>query len=323
MEEEETETFIPLGAAAARQYRRARASVESNQLHHARSPLSPQRNPVRPSHGHPHNQHTRTSRIRSKLLPPCSYGSMSRMPGTNFQKQKLKAKLEDPQAFASTLFLMVLTEFGTDCFEWEPETLAIELATNYDADVPQVNRDKIHSLIQLQISDVVESNLEVFLGVCNALNNSEADFIQLDPPGPEELFWAIFEMSLHSDNPARFIAGLSDEIRRYIGVTLKINGIENPPGLLQIAIWPESAGIEQYADDPILYNAMWDKQRSESMALQQYVLRRAIQMLDDIASVPISESQEALQALRALIREQLGPDLGEPATNPDTLPPGM
>ena len=206
------------------------------------------------------------------------------------EKRKLQTVLGDEDAFATSLLTIVLDTYGTAVLEWEPDTLWMGIAEDFGVTLPAVNRDKIQALLLVLTTNQPLVSVEAFNYVCNVLSGTEANFRSWDPLSPEEALWGIYEMMLHigidrapKEPPPEF----SHEIRRYLGVILRDEGMFDPPDLLQIAEFDTANDIEQWADEPEMYNAFFDKSRTDRARLLEGLGHRLLALLREMNDLPL------------------------------------
>ena len=193
---------------------------------------------------------------------------------------------------ATTLVALLVDEFGTDAFAWEPETIRLQLRDVYGVDVPQVNMDKLLGLITALKTNLFYIDIDAFTHITNALNDSRSDFNTFDPVDPDEAAWAVTEVLLN-DPPApeenvndRF----SPEIRKYIGAILDQDKILQPPDQLAMAIMPPAPvadAEETFADDPIIYTTFYKMSQKKLQDVLQYVRNRSLVLINQLQDVPL------------------------------------
>jgi hypothetical protein len=97
-----------------------------------------------------------------------------------------------------------------------------------------------------------------------------------DPADAEEVAWGVTEALLlyppEDDDPEPF----TDEIRSYIGAMLDREGLINPPDILRIALRQArvSPSIEDFSDDPTMFNAVYDLEEGKRQDIEQTVRMR-------------------------------------------------
>jgi hypothetical protein len=225
-------------------------------------------------------------------------------------KTILQGTLKDEDAFSTSLLSICVDAYGTDVFEWDPRTLWISLAEDFGVSLPSINKDKIQALILVHTTDLPFVSVEAFNHVCNVLSGSQANFRSWDMLSPEEALWGIYEMMLHAGvdrEQGETVPEFSHEIRRYLGTLLREDGIFDPPDILRIAeMDEESPGPEQWADDPVMFNAASDHAQTEKLRLMQFLGRRLGEMLREINRLPLQhKNTEGWQKFREAIEENI------------------
>ena len=81
----------------------------------------------------------------------------------------------------------------------------------------------------------------------------------------------------------------SHEIRSYLGVILKNDGILKPPDVLRIAEYDVSP---EWADDEVMFNATWDLQKSRGADLLDFLHERMFALIREIDSIPLENRNE-------------------------------
>lgn len=210
------------------------------------------------------------------------------MTSSNTRISKLRDILENEDTFATTLLAICVDAFGTEFFEYDPETTWLGLAEIYGAELPRANKDKIQAMTLVYTTDIPLISVEAFNFVCNVLSGSEANFKHWDPLSPEEAIWGIYEMLLHigidrdkNEEPPEF----GHEVRRYLGIILFNDGIFDPPDILRIAEMPDRSNLDQWTDEPVIFNAVWDKAQTEKRALLEFLAARLEEMMSELNDV--------------------------------------
>lgn len=203
---------------------------------------------------------------------------------TERHKTLVKQLLVSEDTFATTLLAICLDAYDVSVFEYEPETLWAELFDDFDALLPAVNKDKLQALITCYTTNTFWQSWEMFANVCNVLSGSVADFTDFDEVTAEEAIWGIYEVMLNFDEREEF----SNEIRRFLGVVLKRDGVMRPPDVLSIAVSDTPDGLAQWSDDPEMYNALHDKSKKDNVDLLRWLKERAIALLHEMDTVPLT-----------------------------------
>jgi hypothetical protein len=213
------------------------------------------------------------------------------MPALSPHISPLRKKLEDPNTIASVLLTILVDRWGVEFFNWEPETLALQARSDFGADIPQNNRDKIWALVTYLTTDRFTKNLDLFTHVCNALSDSGADFQNYDPATVQEIAWCIAEISLLEPMEEE----LAPEIKLYIDTALESEGFMQPPRILKQYVSepaPEDEVNSALAMDEIDFKAYWDGQALKRGQVDEYIRDRLHQLLQDVARLPLSNADD-------------------------------
>jgi len=228
---------------------------------------------------------------------------------TEAQQTKIQQLLLNEDTFATSLLAICIDNYGTDIFEWEPETLWNYLFEDFNVILPAINKDKLQALIVCYTTNLFYHSWEMFSHICNVLNGAEASFTTLDPVTAEEALWGIYEVAINTQDGDS--DEFSDEIQRYLGIVLKHDGITNPPDALRVAITDDNPGIQQWADDPELFSAIRYKTDADSYDLKAYLYSQLKALLAELNEVPLNHRNDKSweKYVTAVIKSI--PDLGE------------
>jgi hypothetical protein len=219
-------------------------------------------------------------------------------------KDKMLTEMwKSPQTFATVLITVFLDRFGTEGLSWDPSTVTMEVEQEFDVDLPQTSFDKLMAAISLLTTDRFYKSLPDFITICNVLSGDVYNPAMFDPADGEEIAWGVTESMLiyppEEDDP------FSDEIRAYIGATLDAEGIINPPDILRIALRSAnvSNSIEEFSDDPAMFNAIYDMESSKTGAIEQIVQEKTVMLHDQLAALSLKNgsTEKVLAALKKVM----------------------
>jgi hypothetical protein len=211
------------------------------------------------------------------------------------RKDQLQNIVTDENTMGTTLLIVCVDAFGLSFFEWEPETFDLDCKYAFDTELPQINKDKVWSLVTALTTNLFYISLETFMPICNVLNGSKADFSTYDPVDSDEAAWGIVEVMINDppeegeDVSTRF----SHEIKRYVGLTLKAEGITTPPRILLPFVEydrdpEEEAGIEIGPDEHML-KMHEDRQRRERESIERYINQQLVRLGAQIQQLPLQQ----------------------------------
>ncbi|MCK4306552.1 MAG: hypothetical protein KAY24_20080 [Candidatus Eisenbacteria sp.] len=119
------------------------------------------------------------------------------------------------------LDIKLIDQYGTDWFEWEPETLWREIMDDFRT--PSISdhvKSKIQAMKTIHITDWAFSKWEVFCPIIQALNNNIPDFEVLRRPTVSQLFVGVDMMTMvRADVP------FSPEVQKFCAASLLDAGV--------------------------------------------------------------------------------------------------
>ena len=214
--------------------------------------------------------------------------------GVTSRHKTIRSLLENESTFGTLMLVALLDEFGTEMFEWEPETIRMEITDTYGCQLPSINEHKIWSLITSQTTNQFFRSVEIFRATCSALCNDEPDFGVWSPNTPEELAWGVTEVLLSS--PVESAEDeFSNEIERYTGLVLKMNGILEPPSILKFAEYGAANPVldldTAFVDDPAMFEAAWGAQQKSKLEIDEFVEAHTQELLYKIGQLPLQHAE--------------------------------
>lgn len=132
---------------------------------------------------------------------------------------------------ATVLHTLCLQAFGTDIYEWEPETLWMEIQDNYKIDTAETNKDKLQAIISAVEIDSFYEDPQVFECIVKALNGQDPDFETVTLPTAEETAWGVAEVIINDNTPGEF----SKDVQIYVREMLRNYGFLTSPELLKFS----------------------------------------------------------------------------------------
>lgn len=213
--------------------------------------------------------------------------------------------LTDEAMLATPLVALCVDRFGTEFFDWEPMTFEIESRAQFGIEIPDENRDKIWALVSALTSDAFYKSLETFIPTCNALNGSIANFDDYDPVTGEEAAWGITEIVLNDPPTEELDKLFSHEIRYYIGLTLKSEGVTAPPRVLvpfaEYDENPEEVAGAIIGPDEGFVAMHARRQKEEQAGITDYVVSRMALLMRQLQALPLRSGN--VRAVPSLLTE--------------------
>lgn len=209
-------------------------------------------------------------------------------------RHRLQAALRDDESYGTTLLVLALDEWGTECLEWAPETWRQELQDTFDVQVPLLNFDKLMAAVSIVTTDAFFQNLPTFVDLANALCGSGLNPDAFDPADTAECAWACTEaLILHPPDDGE--EPFSDDIRRYLGFILKDEGYVSPPDILKLALdgdFKAQVG-DSFSDDPELFAGIYQAQQAKTEEIEQLVRSNLQELLTQVTSLPLQRGDTA------------------------------
>ena len=166
--------------------------------------------------------------------------------------------LKDKAIPGAALLAIAVTEYGTECFNWEPSVLRAELSDDFGTELTEAQSDKLQAAIIVVSTDHFESNWHVFNTAIHCLNNEPVDYDVYDPIDAEQLASAMAEVQIlrndFVDNDLKF----DDEVNAYAGMIFSEYGLLFKPTVFPTALMPNLQG-EHFADSQTEKQAALDE----------------------------------------------------------------
>lgn len=199
-------------------------------------------------------------------------------------------------SFATTLLTLFVDMYGTAGFNWDPETIRMELEEDLRVKIRQANFDRLMVAINLIKSDDFYQSLPDFISYCNILSGDTYDPRNWDPADAAEIAWGMTEALLiqppddEEENP------FAEEIVAYIGQVLNQEGIITPPDILKVAVRdndPAMMVAGGYSDDPEMFNAIYDFESGKTEEIDQLVKANLQRLAQQLQSLPLRAGNAA------------------------------
>lgn len=123
------------------------------------------------------------------------------------------------------LGVKLLDQYGTDWYEWEPETIWREIMDDFRTpSISDHTKSKIQAVKSIQISDLCFQKWEIFCVITQALNNNIPDFEIMRKPTVSQLFVAVDIMTMiRNDVP------FGDQLQQWLAASLLTDGVIYAP----------------------------------------------------------------------------------------------
>lgn len=180
-------------------------------------------------------------------------------------KRTPQAFLTDPTTLTTPLLLLLVDTYGMECLEWAPETIRMQLESDFGIKLPKLTADRLMAGIMLLTTDYFFKSLPRFLELANVLSGEQFDPGTLSLPGAMDCAWALTEALIiwPPDEEEPF----TDEIRGYLKVILMQEGFVTPPDILRLALDGDISQLvnDTWAEsDPELFTAAYEMNQAKS-----------------------------------------------------------
>jgi len=212
----------------------------------------------------------------------------------------------NPDTFSVVLLTLFIDAFGTEALQWDPATIALEVEEEFHVELPQSSLDKLMVAIQILTTDRFYRRLPDFIAFCNVLDGEEYRPDMFEPADAEEVAWGITEAALINPPDDSEEATFSDEIRAYIGTVLDSEGILNPPDILRIALRAArvSPAVEDFSDDPMMFNAIYDLEAGKTEDINQTVVLRTKMLAAQLQALNLKNGDA--KQVAAMLEQSIG-----------------
>lgn len=184
-----------------------------------------------------------------------------------------------PGTLGTVSHAIALHFLGEEIYQWEPETLSLELADVLDVQIDEDNLDRLHAVIAAITSNSFQKDWAAFTAICSALcgENDPTDIAEMTV---SEFAWGVTEVELNDgdDEPQLY----SPDVASLVGVVLDQEGFTSPPPQLAFANLPErymgsTYGAEQ--DQADVKSGYQENLLSEYLRDQSLLLYKQISLL--------------------------------------------
>ena len=235
--------------------------------------------------------------------------SLPTQPNTQIQikpadpRRKTPAQVfADSESFGTTLLTVALDLFGTECLEWSPLTLTVELEAETGVAIPGANVDKLCEAVRLLTTNEFFAALPDFIRACNVLSNKSLVPETTDPVAePAEVAWGILEAILLTPLEPKELQ-FSTDIAKYVGMLLDESGFSRTPEILSFADRKEPDVTAQDAELQTITTSIADERVRD---VEREVQENLEQLIHQISALSLRNGQTRglLDAIQKRVRE--------------------
>jgi hypothetical protein len=200
----------------------------------------------------------------------------------------LKDYINAPDTFATTLLTIIIDRYGSECLEWDPLVLALEMQRDFGVAPDTATLDRIQTGATLLTTNMFFQNLESYMHMCNALNLQSIDKNNLTPADVDDCAWGVTEAMLLLGKDFKEMQW-NPNVALYTGTMLQQEGILRPPSVLGFAIYPNQP-LEEGVDetkDPILFQTAWSVQDDRKREIEERLQERIQVLFKQLKELPL------------------------------------
>lgn len=190
--------------------------------------------------------------------------------------------VQSPRSFGATLLVATQQLLPFDSFDsddsfltWDAQTIHDELELLHEGGLSEANFNKLMAAIQVVKEDSFYKNLDDFVRICNALYDGTVG-VDFDPAYVAEMAWGLTESQILWPEPD---LEFDDEIVAYMQKTLEWEGFVTAPKSFPV---PYNGQQNPYADDPLLFQAVYQAQQEKSDNINQEVATRLNELTNQL-----------------------------------------
>lgn len=210
----------------------------------------------------------------------------------------------DPESYGTTLLVAATQLIGVknllttkpveqEAFDVTPIDTYKELAKVLGAEnISGLMFNRLMAAVAVVTTDLFYTSTYDFIMTCNLLAGSDLDLSTFDPADPWEMATAMMEVNILDSDPEDR-PPFSDEVRKYMGVTLTEFGFAAPPKGLTMAIMPKDFNpAYEYAEDDAALGAILDHQTENAVSIDQLVTENRAELMTQLQELGISDLAE-------------------------------
>lgn len=212
----------------------------------------------------------------------------------------------DPASLATTLFVLFVDTYGTEALAWDPLTVHHEIQDDFGVELPGPTLDRLMAAVAVVTTDRFRTSLPDFIHLCNVLGGDSYDPAEFDPADAVECAWGVTEGLLLDPPDDGDEEPFADDIVRYIGETCAAEGLLQPPDVLRVGLRDDARDLAnrvqyEYSDDPTMFNAIWDMERSRTDDINRIIKERLTLLVRQLEALPLQngDTKDVVQRMMA------------------------
>ena len=200
----------------------------------------------------------------------------------------------EPSSFGTTLLIALIDSYGTECIQWEPETLRKQVEEDLDINLPGSTMDRIMAAMSVLASDMFFVSIEGFNNTCESLNFGAVSGNKFIPCELDDIIWGCTEARLLLGAEEYDSADWSHDIGRYTGLQLSLEGVTKAPSIIGFAEFaPEELDNKDMllADDQLMAATYQSRQTDVVRELDREAISKMQGLLQQVSSMQLEEGQ--------------------------------
>lgn len=213
-------------------------------------------------------------------------------------------------AYATTLLSVLSYLYGTEFLSstedgrpWAPDSLRMQVKDDLGYEINDKVMDKIQAAILAVTDDRVLEDAVIFNNVATALFDLDVLVDEWDEPEPEELAWAMYEITLlrgeDKQEAIQLAESISSDVETYIRVVLQRAGFTKAPiGLAFVELTPVSE--EDYSDDPNMFASVFQEKQGQVEEVNEVVNQNLARLMDQLNGLQLGGDKPWLDVNRVI-----------------------
>ncbi len=213
---------------------------------------------------------------------------------TPANRQELQRLLRSGDAYGTTLLMLAIDHFGTECLGWHPTTLRLSLQEIYGP-VASSSFDSLMAAIAVVSTDLT-ARVGSFLPIAKALAGGGFQPELLDISDVLECAWACAEIFLLHPPTQEDPGPASEEVRAYLVEILRYEGFTRPPAVLKLLVSADALQTqygEDVSGDPELFGELNAVQSQRVDEVDMLVREGLLELFEQIKMLPLHNGETA------------------------------
>lgn len=221
----------------------------------------------------------------------------------------IRDALQDKGTFGTTMLVALIDAYGTECIQWDPETVRAQLESDYQIELKASSMDRIMASMGVLASDMFHVSLEAFNNTCEAFNFGPVDGDRFIPCELDDIMWGCTEARLLLGSKEYDEADWSHDVRRYVAAQLSTEGVTKAPDILFFAEFDADELDNKdslLATDGLMASAYHGRQQTVLGDLNREAIANLQALLQQIASLKLTHgTTEQVQVLLDDIKNKI------------------